>query len=231
MLNRKDYTQDIITNIDNALHFIKQELRVAYEMTGTARRKEIYELPLDAIREAVINAVVHRDYFLSGSHTVIEIFDDRIEISNPGGLPKGLSEKEFGKRAVRRNQIIASMLHRIDFVENMGTGINKIRSLLKEAGIAPPQFEFGNFYTITFPRIKNKPLTVEKSSEKTVEKTVGKILHAIKNNPRITQNDLSKITGLSIRGIEWNLAKLKEEGKIKRIGPAKGGYWEVIDSE
>ena len=71
----------------------------------------------------MINAEVHRDYFLSGSHTVIEIFDDRIEISNPGGLPKGLSEKEFGKRAVRRNQIIASLLHRIDFVENMGNRI------------------------------------------------------------------------------------------------------------
>jgi len=64
ILNRKDYTQDIITNIDNALHFVRQELRVKYEMTGTARRKEIYELPLDALREAVINAVVHRDYFL-----------------------------------------------------------------------------------------------------------------------------------------------------------------------
>ncbi|MEA2103858.1 MAG: ATP-binding protein, partial [Candidatus Cloacimonadota bacterium] len=152
ILNRKDYAQDIITNIDNALHFIKQELKVKYEMTGTARRKEIYELPLDAIREAVINAVVHRDYFLKGSHTVIEIFDDRLEISNPGGLPKGLSEKDFGKKAVRRNQIIASLLHRIDFVENMGTGINKIRNLLKEANAKQPKFEFGDFYSIIFPR-------------------------------------------------------------------------------
>ncbi|MFH0926708.1 MAG: ATP-binding protein [bacterium] len=95
ILNRKDYTEDIITNINNALHFIRQGLRVRYEMSGTARRKEIYEIPLDAIREAVINAVTHRDYFLFGSHTVIEIFDDRIEISNPGGLPKGLLEKDF----------------------------------------------------------------------------------------------------------------------------------------
>jgi ATP-dependent DNA helicase RecG len=134
ILNRKDYAQDIITNIDNALHFVKQELRVKYEMTGTARRKEIYELPLDALREAVINAVVHRDYFLSGSHTVIEIFDDRIEISNPGGLPRGLTEKEFGKKAVRRNQLIASLLHRIDFVENMGTGITKIDKIHKRKG-------------------------------------------------------------------------------------------------
>ncbi len=93
---------------------------------------------------------------MSGSHTVIEIYDDRIEISDPGGLPKGLSEKEFGKRAVRRNQIIASLLHRIDFVENMGTGINKIRTLLKKAGAPSPKFEFGNFYTIVFPRQQDK---------------------------------------------------------------------------
>jgi ATP-dependent DNA helicase RecG len=163
VLNRKDYTMDIVSNIDNALHFIKQELRVKYEMTGTARRREVYELPLDAIREAVINAVVHRDYFLTGSHVVIEIFDDRIEIANPGGLPRGLDEKDFGRKAVRRNQLIASLLHRIDFVENMGTGIGKIRQLLKKAEAPDPRFEFGNFFTIIFPRPR---ITTRKDSGK-----------------------------------------------------------------
>jgi len=61
-----------------------------------------------------------------------------------------------------------------------------------------------------------------------VEKTVEKILEAIKKNPKITQNEFVEITGLTRRGIEWNLAKLKEKGIIKRIGPAKGGHWEVI---
>ena len=56
-----------------------------------------------------------------------------------------------------------------------------------------------------------------------------KILEAIKKNPKITQNEFVEITGLTRRGIEWNLAKLKEEGIIKRIGPAKGGHWEVIE--
>ncbi|MCK4561188.1 MAG: winged helix-turn-helix transcriptional regulator [Calditrichia bacterium] len=219
MLNRKDYTQDIITNINNALHFIKQELRVKYEMTGTARRKEIYELPLDAIREAVVNAVVHRDYFLAGSHTVIEIFDERVEISNPGGLPKGLSKKDFGKKAVRRNQIIASLLHRIDFVENMGTGINKIRTLLKKSGAAPPQFEFGDFFTITFLRKEREPGTEEKSSEK--------IIKLIKENPETSAESLAQMIGISPRAVEKHLAKLKQKGILKRIGPAKGGYWEI----
>ena len=63
---------------------------------------------------------------------------------------------------------------------------------------------------------------------KTVEETVEKILKAIKDNPKITQNELAEITGLTRRGIEWNLAKLKEKGIIKRIVPEKGGYWEVI---
>ena len=56
-----------------------------------------------------------------------------------------------------------------------------------------------------------------------------KILNAIKNNSKITQNKLIEVTGLTRRGVEWNLAKLKEKGIIKRIGPAKGGYWEVVE--
>jgi ATP-dependent DNA helicase RecG len=64
---------------------------------------------------------------------------------------------------------------------------------------------------------------------KTVGKTVVIILESIKDNPNINREELSQVTGLSIRGVEWNLAKLKEEGKIRRIGPAKGGHWEVVD--
>jgi len=63
--------------------------------------------------------------------------------------------------------------------------------------------------------------------EKTVEKTVEKILSLIKDNPKITQEELSKQTGLTRRGIEWNLSKLKEKGILKRVGPDKGGYWEI----
>lgn len=79
------------------------------------------------------------------------------------------------------------------------------------------EWEDFDYYKINFP-----------TTQKTVEKTVEKILDAIKSNPKITQNELAEITDLTRRGIEWNLAKLKEKGIIKRIGPAKGGYWEVI---
>ncbi len=230
VLNRKDYSLDIISNIDYALHFIKQELRVKYEMTGTARRREVYELPLDAIREAVINAVVHRDYFLAGSHVVIEIFDDRVEISNPGGLPRGLDEKDFGKKAVRRNQLIASLLHRIDFVENLGTGIGKIRQLLKQAGAPEPHFEFGNFFTIIFPRPEQ---TTRKTTRKTTQKLTENqrnILSFLKSNPSAGRELIAEnIEGITEDGVKYNLKKLQESGVLKRIGPPKGGRWEVLD--
>ena len=156
-----------------------------------------------------------------------KILDNRVEISNPGGLPRGLSEKDFGRRAVRRNQLIASLLHRIDFVENMGTGINKIRTLLKIAGLPPPHFEFGEFYTIIFHREQHVPQTVEKTSGK----TSGKIIELILQNSSITIPEMALQIGITERSVERNIRKLQTEGKLKRFGPAKGGYWLVVKGE
>ncbi len=189
---------------------------------------KIYELPLDALREAVINAVVHRDYFLDGSHTGFEIFDDRVEISNPGGLPRGLSEKEFGKRAVRRNPLVASLLHRIDFVENMGTGINKIRTLIKKAGLPQPRFEFGDFYTVVFPRTKTQSET--ETPGKTPGKTPLQILKILSEQPTLTIPEVAKIIKKSDSATERAIRKLREANLVKRIGPAKGGHWEVSEN-
>jgi len=72
-------------------------------------------------------------------------------------------------------------------------------------------------------------MTFLKGSEQTVGKTVGKLLDLLKENPKITREKLANLTGLSIRGGEYNLNKLKQDGVIKRIGPAKGGHWEIID--
>jgi len=80
ILNRKDFKRDIISNIEDVLHFVKQAIKVEYIMTGEAQRKEIYEFPPEALREAIVNAVAHRDYFFDGAHTTVDIFDDRIEI-------------------------------------------------------------------------------------------------------------------------------------------------------
>ena len=79
-----------------------------------------------------------------------------------------------------------------------------------------------SFYTSIYSNLEKVP---EKTVEETVETTVEKILDAIAKDPKITQSELEKITGLTRRGVEWNISKLKQKGLLKRIGPAKGGHW------
>jgi ATP-dependent DNA helicase RecG len=152
VLDRKDFNEDILTNIDQAMIFLKQHIPVRYEMTGGPRRREVTEIPMDALREALINAVVHRDYFERGARVMVEIFDNRIEISSPGALPKGLKKEDFGKKSVLRNPILADLLNRVEYIEKMGTGIRKIRDLMKRAGLSPVKFEFTAFVTAIFRR-------------------------------------------------------------------------------
>lgn len=97
-------------NIDGGIIFLKQYIPVKYEMTGGPRRREVPEVPYDALREAVINAVAHRDYFEKGANVMVEMFDDRIEITSYGGLVKSLKPEDFGKKSVLRNPNIANLL-------------------------------------------------------------------------------------------------------------------------
>jgi ATP-dependent DNA helicase RecG len=103
-----------------------------------------------ALREAVTNAIMHRDYFESGANVFVEIYDDRIEISNPGGLPKGLSKEELGTRSVRRNPLIADLLHRIALIEKAGTGIRRMREDARKHKCPEPKFTVNGFFTAAF---------------------------------------------------------------------------------
>jgi ATP-dependent DNA helicase RecG len=115
-------------------------------------RKEILELPPEALREALLNAVIHRDYHFDTARISVEVYKDRVEISSPGGLPPGLKPEEFGKKSVHRNRLIAEMFQRLGEVERAGAGIRKMRDAIKAAGLRPPRFEFTTFFTITFWR-------------------------------------------------------------------------------
>ena len=254
--DRKDYDEDIVANIDNTLRFLRRELRVRYEMTGEARRKEIWELPIEALREAVVNAVAHRDYGVYGAHTTVDVFDDRVEISNPGGLVRGLTPESFGRRAIRRNQIVADLLHRLDLVENMGTGISKIRDLLTASGCPPAEYEFEDFFTATFRRpaewqdgsaIHDTPGTDDKAVEKGdggvnggVNGGVGggvadqerEMLARIRHHPGLRTPQLAEALHVSVRTAERRLAALQTNAMIEfRGSPKTGGYWAVAPEE
>jgi ATP-dependent DNA helicase RecG len=236
----------IMENIERALIFLQRNLRMRYVISGI-RRENIPELPLEALREAVINAVCHRDYAEEGASVMVEIFDNRIDITNPGGLPKGLTKENFGTISVARNGVIANLLHRARYIEKMGTGIPRMRHAADTSRMPAPTFSFDGFFRISFPRPvlaadeiaptgetvqetgeKTREKTRERTGEKTVGKTRGLLLDTIRTNPLVTTRELAQVAGISPRGVEWQLEQLKKGGIIKRNGPDNGGRWEVV---
>jgi len=236
VLDRKDFNEDLLANIEDAMTFLKKHIPVRYEMTGEARRREVYEVPLDALREAVINAAVHRDYFEKGANVMVEIFDDRIDISNPGGLPKGMTIADLGKKSVLRNPLIADLLNRADHIEKMGTGVNKMRRLMKAAGLKRPRFESTGFLTISFVRpgfysTGSSEKTDPKTTPKTTPKTEAAILALIQANPRLTKTDLAKELNLTVDGIKYTIKKLTKSGILRWNGSSKNGQWKVNEKQ
>jgi len=100
VIDRKDFEEDLASQVEQAIEFVKRNTRLEYEIKGLYR-KEIPEYPIEAVREAVLNAVMHRDYFETGANVQIDIFDDKLTITNIGGLIKPLTKEKLGKLAVR----------------------------------------------------------------------------------------------------------------------------------
>ena len=226
ILDKKDFYGNMIQNIEDAIMFVKRHTNMEYKIEKL-RREEIPEIPDIALREAIVNAVCHRDYFEKGANVMIEIFDDRVEISNPGGLPSGLAAAEFGTKSVVRNPVIASLLNRADYIEQIGTGINRIKNSVKEHGQGNVKFYYDNFFVVTFTRTKKVGEKVGKRVGENLTENQSLIIKNMVKNPNISARDLSDIIGISQRKIEENISKLKKKGILERIGPAKGGHWEI----
>ena len=149
ILDRSDLEGGVVADIENAMAFIDRNTRTKYRIEGL-QRENIKEYPMKALREAVTNAVMHRDWYFTGSNVFVEVYVDRIEVISPGKLPPGVTLTNIGRTSRRRNPLIADLLHRIDFIEKAGTGIRRIREEAKEMDCPEPEFEADHFITITF---------------------------------------------------------------------------------
>jgi ATP-dependent DNA helicase RecG len=161
--DRQELTGNPIEMIENAHAFVKRNIRIGYSFEAGARRQEYFEYPMPAVREAIINAVMHRDYFYDASNIYIGIYSDRLEIENPGGLYSGLTIDDLGRRSVRRNRLIADLLFRAGYVERVGSGIPRMRKALEENNNPPMDITATNYFSVVlYPRIErldNLPLS------------------------------------------------------------------------
>ena len=151
IIDRKDFHSDIYAMIDATVDWVESKLNTAY-IIREVRREERLELPKEAIREAIVNALAHRDY-RDTANVQIHISLDRLEIISPGALPAGMTEAALGSESRPRNALLFALLYRMKAVEQVGSGIRSMRSLCREYGCEEPQFRIGNAsVTVTFPR-------------------------------------------------------------------------------
>ena len=138
IIDDKTFGGPLVAQYEQALSWLQDKLNLEYEIKGIGARTEKWEMPLDVFREALINALAHRDYYEQGAFTNVEMYDDRIEITNPGGLLP-LVAKHFGRKSLSRNPYIFSLFMRMNLVEHVGSGIGRMRELMLEAGLSEPQ--------------------------------------------------------------------------------------------
>ena len=171
ILDRKDFDGGLVADIENALRFIERNTRTAYRIDGL-KRQNIPEYPMKALREAITNAVMRRDWFFDGANVFVEIYTARIEVSSPGSLPKGLTLADLGRKSVRRNALVSDLLHRIDFVEKAGTGIRRIRDEARAQDCPEPKFEANSFVTVTF---RPNPEVRAEAEERPMDRVAGEV--------------------------------------------------------
>jgi ATP-dependent DNA helicase RecG len=250
----KTFDENIISMIKSGVSFIERYTYSSRIIEGTEAKNKP-ELPTVALREAVVNAVIHRDYFETGANVVIEIFPRKIKITNPGGLPKGMHPEEFGEFSLARNPLTASIMQHTPYMEKFGTGISRIRKQLKDAGLKQALFEFRNFFSLTFFRDEpsredvrhdeplnepsrenvryDEPLSepsrenVRHDEPLSVTDFEMQVLAIIHNNNEITKAELAEQTGKSRASVTRAVKQLRLNNLLSSKGRGRNFVWIV----
>ena len=214
--------QSIPVAVDQAVDFIKRNTRVEFRFNGL-HRQEVPEYPDTVIKELIVNALAHRDYFIEGGAVHINIFNDRLEVISPGKLPKELSISSLGTMSVQRNPLIYRLLRDLRLVEGLATGIPRIKKELLDQGYPGPVFEeIGSFFRVT---LHNHEWTPAPELNRRQENA----LELIKANGSIAAADLAKKHGVSNNIAVSDLNALTDLGLVRKVGKTRGARYELGD--
>ena len=251
-IDDKEYSGSILQLLNEGESFIKlYNQKIWYKLPTSRVEKENF--PERAIHEAMVNALVHRDYGVLGSEIHIDIFDDRIVIQNPGGMYDGIpvQDQELDNVvSTRRNPVIADLLTRMDIMERRGSGFRKILDAIK---FAPnytdenlPVFNSNPYsFSVTFKNmnygvepVENDHINDPKNGLKTIKwpkkwpkkwpEKCQIIYDAIKENENITIPELEKLCNTGHTTVKKMLNEMQNEGYIKHEGAPNGGHWEIV---
>lgn len=256
-LDKREYTGPVYLQVEEAVNFVLRNIRLGAKIDGLIR-KESYELPVDAVREMIVNAHCHRN-LTDESCVQVAVYDDRLEVSSPGGLYNGLTfEEAMQGHSKLRNRVIANVFSQIGLVEAWGTGLRRILNAAKEYNLSEPEFvEMPESFRVNLYRSQLPTQNIGETSEEDrsnfggtseeLRKNFGRtseehqfandaelsttqleIIEILLSDSTMTSDEMARRIGISRRSIENNIKKLKERGLLMRHGSKKNGYWEVV---
>lgn len=239
-LDDVEYSGSVLSLIDDGEAFIKRNAKMMWRKTANSR-EEMPEYVERSYHEALVNALAHRDYLINGSEVHIDIFDDRMEIYSPGGMPDGSIIQERDPLTVpstRRNPVLADIFNRLGYMERKGSGFGKIISgyefqvnydISKKPSFRSDRYQF----TVVMPNLNynvgiNDTQVGTQSNKNNLDNDyiISQIKKMIRKNNKISTQKMSIALGTSIRTIK---RRIKESNDIQFIGYGSNGYWKIID--
>lgn len=211
--DRKEYSGSLFDQMENVYQYLEMRNKKRASFNGLYRIDTL-DYPLDALREALLNCLVHRDYSFSAS-TLISVYDDRIEFVSVGGLPDGINLDDIllGISACR-NPKLAAIFYRLELIEAYGTGIPKIMSSYKDTGFEPKIEVTNNAFKITLPNLNY-------SINEQTETEDNRIVAFIDKNGFITRKDVEELLGISQTSANRILKDMVDKSVLYRIGNGK----------
>ena len=237
-LDDAEYSGSIISLIENGEAFIKRNNRVMWRKTDNSR-EEMPEYVERSYHEALINGLAHRDYLINGSEVHIDIYDDRMEIYSPGGMPDGSLIQERNPLTVpstRRNPVLADVLNRLGYMERKGSGLEKIISgyefQINYDENKKPKFRSDRYqFTVVMPNLNydvTRDVTRDVTTNVTKDKLDTQILRLIRKDTRISTRKMAERLGVNVRTINRHL---KQMDYVNYIGRGANGHWEISEEE
>ena len=220
---------DLTESVERALSFVKNNLPKSIQIKSEAKREEKLQYPFDVVREAIVNAVAHRDYF-SKDAVQVYVFSDKIEITNPGSLPQGLPRELFGTLSVQRNPLTYRILRDYGYVEGLGSGVPRMINSMREFGLADPEFGiYEHFFRVIFQSKPSELRPIKDYAD--LNERQGKAIKFLKENKSIKTKMYMKINNVSFGTARLDINEMIKFNYIKKVGSYRGAYYVVKNPE
>ena len=240
-IDNDEFQSNVVSLLTDSMKFVRHNSSVKWKKTG-AGRIEMPDYPPEAVHEALVNALVHRDYMIQGSEVHVDMYDDRLEIVSPGGMPDGKRIQDLNIEVVpsiRRNPVICDLLSRLKLMERRGSGLRKIIDKYPD-NVIPTFHSTEQSFIVTLKNLNfgmpdgdeigdnvGESIGDNVGESGPVNSTQTQIVEMMRSNPKISAKAIANQIGISSRNVEVNIQGLKQRGIIERIGSAKGGHWVV----